>query len=492
MTWRATPRGGQLSVQTKDNVANASFLALPAETPELVKKILPTAAFENQAVSLQGRNWGEARVTDEGTLTFGVDAKAPIFEVPLSNLALAKQGGKHDVVAEFAVDDTNTDKDQLVEISFYVPPTSTMWDAGAADAEGDEALPSGQLLSSLNETAKAMGAGLSGANDGDVPVASFEDVNVLSPRGRFRIDLYMNHLKLISASGEFKVQYKHLVRMFVLPKSNAPQTLVAISLDSPIRKGQTFYQHVLVNFPNDEQVDLEMAMADDVLQGLAAKGNKIERSLSGDIMEVFCKALRGVSGCKLTRPGSFKSARDQGSCVRCSYRADEGYLFPLERAFFYVQKPPILISFDDVAGVEFKRSDAVGSGTFDLEVRLTNDTSFQFRSIARAEYNNFFEFVSAKDITIDNLAEVKATAGGGGRARTTKGVALDEEDFEDDDEDDDDSEEEDEDFDLGKEAKKMKKRQREEEEEDDDDDDEEDDDDDDDDDEDEDDDDEDD
>lgn len=59
------------------------------------------------------------------------------------------------------------------------------------------------------------------------------------------------------------MQYKNVVRLFVLPKSNAPQTLVAVSLDSPIRKGQTFYQHILLSFTNDEEVDLELAISDE-------------------------------------------------------------------------------------------------------------------------------------------------------------------------------------------------------------------------------------
>ena len=36
-------------------------------------------------------------------------------------------------------------------------------------------------------------------------------------------------------------------------------------------------------------------------------------------------------------------------------QADDGFLYPLERAFFYVQKPPLLLVFDDVDSVEFMR-----------------------------------------------------------------------------------------------------------------------------------------
>jgi structure-specific recognition protein 1 len=62
-------------------------------------------------------------------------------------------------------------------------------------------------------------------------------------------------------------------------------------------------------------------------------------------------------------------------------QADDGYLYMLDRAFFYVHKPPLLISFDEVDSVEFTRlgGSGVSSKTFDLVVRTRGDTEHQFR-----------------------------------------------------------------------------------------------------------------
>jgi hypothetical protein len=59
---------------------------------------------------------------------------------------------------------------------------------------------------------------------------------------------------------DYRIQYDSIVRIFVLPKSHTPHTLVVISLDPPIRKGQTFYPHILVQLPTEEDmtVDLEI------------------------------------------------------------------------------------------------------------------------------------------------------------------------------------------------------------------------------------------
>ena len=44
---------------------------------------------------------------------------------------------------------------------------------------------------------------------------------------------------------DFKIRYTPIQRLFILPKANTPHTLVVLSLDPPIRKGQTYYTHML-------------------------------------------------------------------------------------------------------------------------------------------------------------------------------------------------------------------------------------------------------
>lgn len=69
--------------------------------------------------------------------------------------------------------------------------------------------------------------------------------------------------------------------------------------------------------------------------------------LQGLIHEVFTKILRGVSGAKVTRPGSFRSCQD-GYAVKSSLKAEDGLLYPLEKGFFFLPKPPTLILHDEV------------------------------------------------------------------------------------------------------------------------------------------------
>lgn len=122
---------------------------------------------------------------------------------------------------------------------------------------------------------------------------------------------------------------------------------------------------------------------------------------------MFAKLLRALAATKIVRPGTFRT-RDEGYALRCSYKADDGYIYPLERAFFCFFKPPTVIQYDDIRALEFGRqSGALSSKTFDVTVRTSTDT-FQFRGIVKEEWQNLLNFLQAKRIPIENLADAQA------------------------------------------------------------------------------------
>ncbi len=89
-----------------------------------------------------------------------------------------------------------------------------------------------------------------------------------------------------------------------------------------------------------------------------------------------------------------------------------------------MHKPPLLIVHDEIDSVEFLRQGGgvLGSSTrtFDLLVRLKNNTEHQFRSIQRSEWQNLLDFLQAKKLRIENLAAAKQ----GPMAGAGRGVDL--------------------------------------------------------------------
>ena len=110
----------------------------------------------------------------------------------------------------------------------------------------------------------------------------------------------MNFLKLVGQSQDFKIRYSSIMRVFILPKVHQPQTLVVLSLDPPIRKGQTFYPHILFQFHNDDVESVHLNITDEALEkknqneGAQKDAGKLEKSFEGPSSDVFASGLSHV------------------------------------------------------------------------------------------------------------------------------------------------------------------------------------------------------
>ncbi|KAL7603034.1 FACT complex subunit SSRP1 isoform X1 [Lactuca sativa] len=440
LTWMKVPRTNQLAVRIKDGLKYKFTGFRDQDVISLTNFFQNSCGLttEEKQLSISGKNWGEVDLNGN-MLSFLVGSKQA-FEVSLADVSQTQLQGKNDVILEFHVDDTTgaNEKDSLMEISFHIPTNNTQF-------VGDENRPPAQVFREKIMSMADVGAG------GEEAVVTFEGIAILTPRGRYNVELHLSFLRLQGQANDFKIQFSSVVRVFVLPKSNQPHTFVVVTLDPPIRKGQTMYPHIVLQFETDYVVESTLSINEDLF---ATKyKDKLEPSYKGLIHEVFTMVLRGLSGTKLTRPGKFRSCQD-GYAVKSSLKAEDGVLYPLEKSFFFLPKPPTLILYDEIDYVEFERHAAGGSNMhyFDLLIRLKTEQEHLFRNIQRNEYHNLFDFINSKGLKIMNL----------GAAKTTKdGVAAVLQDEEDDNVDPhlerikneagvDDSDEEDEDFVIDK------------------------------------------
>ena len=351
-------------------------------------ELLGGVRLDDVDVTAAGHSWGELRLAGERTLEFSAGGQRA-FELALSDVSkVTVPRTNTDVELEFHHDDTAQERDSLIMASFHVPLENAY-----VDGEDDYS-PAAVLAKIVSERADI------GQGDNGSPIAVFE-AGCLVPRGRFTVEMYQGFMRLLGATAEFKVQYSSLYRMFILPKaSNMTQTYCIMSLDPPIRKGLTHYPHVMFLFNDKDTLHTELDVEDEVFDAINEKnGNKLERSYEGPLWEVFGKCLRGLSGSKLTRLGSFRSHND-GPAVRCSMKADQGYLYTLEKCFFYLEKPPTLIPYEDVAYAEFTAFGGAAR-TIDLNVSLKEDnTVYQFRGIAKEEHGNLSDFLSERNVKV--------------------------------------------------------------------------------------------
>lgn len=116
----------------------------------------------------------------------------------------------------------------MVEIRFYVPGTHTKLrgsDAGsqksdAEDEDGEEVSAAQAFHDSIKDKAEI------GQVSGDL-VLSFEEVLVLTPRGRYDVDMFLDFLRLRGKTYDYKILYSSISRLFLLPKDDQHVLFIA-------------------------------------------------------------------------------------------------------------------------------------------------------------------------------------------------------------------------------------------------------------------------
>ncbi|KJH49060.1 structure-specific recognition protein [Dictyocaulus viviparus] len=408
---------------------------------------------EHNDLVLKGWNYGNCQV-DGQSIEFTLDNK-PVFEVPLSNVANCV-GNKSEATLEFHQnDDCPT---SLIEMRFHMP----------ADVEDEESDP-------VEEFRKAVMAFAGIETETGQPVASLQQILCTTPRGRYDIKVFPNHLSLHGKTYDYKIPIKTIMRLFLVPHKDGRH----ISLNPPIRQGQTRYHYLVLEFLKEDEIDLELGLTEQQLN--EQYGGKLEKELSGPLYEVVSKIFRVLINMKITVPGNFigyvvsilflgaysdtqvmDRFRHSGTpAVMCAHKQASGFLYPLEKGFLYIHKPPMYIRFEEVASVHFARSD-VSTRSFDFEIELKAGQVLVFNSVEKEEYNKLYDYVQNKHLRIRNAKKMdknyaedrfagsddeidpyKETVKAEGKERTGA-------------DSDDDSDSEDDDYDLDEDIKKRK------------------------------------
>ncbi|CAG8487824.1 9224_t:CDS:10 [Ambispora leptoticha] len=439
MQWIHVARNYQLRIQLKngDALKFDGFLKDDFDTLRELIKSNYRLNLEIKELSVKGWNWGK---TDfQGSqLLFNVGSKTA-FELPLNQVANTNLASRNEVSLEF-MQPEQMDEDahrgaskkaqvhELVEMRFYIPGTVTVTGGDGDEGEGDEEKSKKKIKG--KEKIKENG-GTSEKTDGEeqeeeeeeetteeISAASmfhemvkekadlgqvsgegiilFSDILLLTPRGRYDIDMFPTFLRLRGKTYDYKIQYTSVIKLFLLPK------LDDIGLDPPLRQGQTRYPFLVLQFVKDTKVDMELNIDKETIE--KNYNNKLEEKYEDKpLFEVVSSVFKGLTQRKVTVPGSYRSHHGN-SAFKCSMKANEGYLYPLEKCFLFIPKPPTFIPIQDIISVTFSRvsSSASSSRTFDLKFNLKNKTEIQFSSINREEHKNIEDWMKTKNINAQN------------------------------------------------------------------------------------------
>uniref|UniRef100_A0A1B6EEE8 FACT complex subunit SSRP1 n=1 Tax=Clastoptera arizonana TaxID=38151 RepID=A0A1B6EEE8_9HEMI len=327
-------------------------------------------------LSVKGWNWGTAKFAGS-VLSFDV-GNLTGFEIPLNNVSQCTTG-KNEVTLEFHQNDDAPIS--LLEMRFHIPSSELAGDLDPVEAFHKQVMKEASVISVSGDA-----------------IAIFREIQCLTPRGRYDIKIFSTFFQLHGKTFDYKIPMSTVLRLFALPHKDGRQNFFVISLDPPIKQGQTRYHYLVLLFGQDEDTSIELPFSEEELQDKFE--GKLKKEESGATWEVLGKVMKAIVNRKITVPGDF-TGHSGTPAVSCSYKAAAGYFYPLERGFIFIHKPPLHIRFEEIASVNFAR----GGGTtrsFDFEIELKNSVVHTFSSIEKEEYGKLFDFICKKKLRVKN------------------------------------------------------------------------------------------
>ncbi|KAI0300315.1 structure-specific recognition protein-domain-containing protein [Russula brevipes] len=403
--WLRVARGFQLRVGLKDHRREV-FDGFERDDHDRLASLVKqhfSATLETEDISFRGWNWG---ITDfrGDELAFVVGNKTS-FELPLQHVANSNIAGRTEVSLEFMAPSESAGKkpakgqpDEMVEIRFFVPGQSTRVrgsDAGSNKSDAEDDVDDVSAAQAFHDAIKEKAE--LGHVSGDI-ILSFEEVLVLTPRGRYDVDMFPEFLRLRGKTYDYKIVYSSISRLFLLPKDDL-HILFILGLNIPIRQGQTRYQYLVMQFSREEEITAELNMSEEEI----AKFDRLKKHYEDPTFEVVSSVFRALSKKKITSAGSFQS-RNGHPGLKANLKAVQGDLFMLEKFIFFVSKQPVLIEISDIHQVVFSR---VGAGiasarTFDMQIITKLGPEYMFTSINKEEHEPTDAYLKDKKVRVKN------------------------------------------------------------------------------------------
>ncbi|CAL4063809.1 unnamed protein product, partial [Meganyctiphanes norvegica] len=231
--------------------------------------------------SVRGWNYGAAKF-EGSVLSFDVEGK-PAFEIPVNNVA-ACTSGKNEVTLEYHQHEEAAV--HMLEMRFHIP---------ASELEGEE-----DPVESFKNRVMSKASIITATGDA---IAIFSEIQCLTPRGRYDIKVYPTFIQLHGKTFDFKIPNDTILRLFLLPHQDQRQHFFVVSLDPPIKQGQTRYPYVILLFSGDEPETLELPLEEEEIK--AKYGGRMEKEMTGPQYEIIGRIFKGVCDRKIITPGNF-------------------------------------------------------------------------------------------------------------------------------------------------------------------------------------------
>lgn len=149
----------------------------------------------------------------------------------------------------------------LMEMRFFIPASELAGDTDPVEAFQEQVMSKASVISISGDA-----------------IAIFRDLLCTTPRlvrilvnnrhrliyfnsifsGRYDIKLYQSFFQLHGKTFDYKIPITTVLRLFILPHRDGRQMFFVVSLDPPIKQGQTRYHFIVFLFNQEDETSLEL------------------------------------------------------------------------------------------------------------------------------------------------------------------------------------------------------------------------------------------
>lgn len=252
-----------------------------------------------------------------------------------------------------------------------------------------------------------------GGND-QLEVFSIDEVSCILPRGKSKLTITEKCMYLIGKRYSHHMLFSNITRMFYLERSTEEgvdeMAYLIFELSTPVRQGQTRYHFVNLLLPEDRikatlgknstilyaEEDEELPVNEEDKEKIEGLGLKYMQE--GGLSECVLEIIERLSRITAMRTGTFSTSTGT-KALKCSLKANEGFLYPLKAGFLFV--PQIAyIEYELIKTVEFSRVNLSSrtAKTFDVRVVLEDKKEYMFNSIQKVDYNALEGYLAKKNV----------------------------------------------------------------------------------------------
>lgn len=372
-------------------------------------------------IFVKGLNWGNLKTT-ENEMIFSHKNKI-WFDMPMNTISNIQYiSNKNEIALEISQDDMNDDS-ALCELRLFIPEqdiknnrniknNEMVIEENKSD-EDNEVIDDdnkGNNKKKINKTRaeKIKDEIVKKAKIGNVSnsIAHIQDIQMITPRGKFDLYFTNNYLKIHGLSFNYQVLNKNILKVFLLPKNDNHNHLFVLQLKSPLIQGNTQYPFLIFQILTNQEINIPLNISQNEVElkknlNLSDNNNVIE----GKLMDIIAKLFNSLLNIGVIIP-SQNFSFNTGPYIKCSYKVNEGVLYPLEKCLLFIHKPVLYIIHKDINYINFERLQETSGlqRTFDMIVKTFKD-NFKFVGLDKNEMEFLKTYFEGKKIKLNAVDE---------------------------------------------------------------------------------------